>query len=73
MNIKLLSAPLASLAILAMTPVAALAGTCNQCFGGCIDAYGDDNSETGLHALSQCFNSCYDDNNVKCMATVDPL
>jgi len=72
MNIKLLSASLASLAILAMTPVAALAGTCNQCFGGCIDAYGDDNSEGGLQALSQCFNSCYDDTGGKCMDTTDP-
>ena len=69
-KLKLAAASLFSLGVIAMTPIAAHADTCNQCFGGCIDAYGDDNSESGYHALSQCFNSCYDDSGSQCMQTI---
>lgn len=64
-KMKLLSASLASLTILALTPVAAHA-SCNGCFGGCIDAYGDDNSESGYYMLLQCINSCTDDSGRLC-------
>lgn len=57
LKLKLVAASLLSVGIVALTPVAAWAN-CNQCFGGCIDAYGQDNSESGYYLLSQCFNSC---------------
>ena len=69
-RLKFVSVLLASAGILIMTPVAAHADTCNQCFGGCIDSFGDDNSESGYAQLSQCFNSCYDDLGRQCMGTI---
>lgn len=66
---KFIAASLASIAIVALTPMAAHA-SCAQCFGGCIEAYGDDNSESGYYRLSQCFNSCLDNNGFPCMSGV---
>lgn len=66
-RLKIAAAALASLGVMVMTPLAAHADTCNQCYGACIDAYGDDNSESGLRALSQCFNGCFNDDGVLCM------
>lgn len=57
-KLKLAAASLFSLGIIALTPIAAHADACNQCYGGCLDAYGEDNSESGYYALSQCVNSC---------------
>ena len=68
-RLKITAAVLASLGVLVLTPLAAHADTCNQCYGACIDAYGDDNSESGLRALSQCFNFCLDDTGAPCMQT----
>lgn len=56
-------------AIVILTPIAA-AADCNSCFGGCVDAFGSDNSENGYQMLSQCFNSCTDDSGYLCMGTV---
>lgn len=67
---KLLSASLASLTILALTPVAAHADACNQCYGGCVDSYGDDNSENGLYLLSLCVNSCTNEDGRLCSLTI---
>lgn len=70
MMLKRIGAAAAAVTILALSPHSALAGACNQCFGGCIDAYGTDNSESGLHALSQCFNACTDEQGFPCMIDV---
>lgn len=56
-KLRLAAASLMSLGIVALTPVAAWAN-CNQCHGGCLDAYGDDNSETGYYLLSLCLGAC---------------
>ena len=66
-NLKFVAASLASVTILALTPAAAYADTCGDCFGDCIDRYGEDNSESGYYRLSQCFNACTDDNGFACM------
>lgn len=71
-KLNFVAASLASLAIVALTPFAAHADVCNQCYGGCIDAYGDDNSQSGLYALSQCFNGCLNENGARCMDTLPP-
>lgn len=57
-KLKVAMASAASFAILALTPVAAYADACNQCYGACTDAYGEDNSESGYYNLSQCYNFC---------------
>jgi hypothetical protein len=67
---RIVAASLAALTVAALSPAAAWADACNQCFGGCIDAYGDDGSESGFHALSQCFNSCTNENGFRCMDQV---
>ena len=69
-KLNFVAASLASLTIVALTPVAAHADACNQCFGGCIDAYGDDNSQSGYRLLSQCFNSCTNETGARCMDTL---
>ena len=69
---KIVAASLAALTVAALSPAAAWADACNQCFGGCIDAYGDDGSEGGYRALSQCFNSCNDETGNSCMIGVPP-
>lgn len=64
-RLKLIAASVASLGIIVLTPVAAHA-SCNQCYGGCLDAYGEDNSESGYYMLSQCFNGCVDSDGRLC-------
>lgn len=69
LNLKAIGTACAAVGVVVLTPMAAYAD-CGSCYSGCIDAYGDDNSESGYHQLSQCLNSCLDDLGHPCMGTI---
>jgi hypothetical protein len=69
LKLKALGAGLAAGAIMVLSPMAAYAD-CNGCYGGCIETYGEDNTETGYYWLSVCLNSCLDDLGRPCMGTI---
>ena len=68
MNLKLVAATVASLGIIALSPVSAYAagGGCDRCYQGCVDAFGTEDPVTGYQMLSFSVNSCTDDDGYSC-------
>lgn len=67
-HLKLAAALATTTAVMALAPAQVLAwsNACNQCFGGCLDAYMADGGHGAETRFSQCVNSCVDDNGYAC-------
>jgi hypothetical protein len=64
-KLKLIAASIASLTVVALTPLNAFAGspTCRACFLGCLESYSGDE-----YLLSQCTANCLDSDGTFCQA-----
>jgi hypothetical protein len=70
MKLKFLAASVASLSIIALSPAAWASPVCDNCYSGCMDAYGQDDSITGYRALAQCVGFCNDSSGTTCGFTI---